>query len=83
MFQSFNIEIRNLSYYICRTLISSVKILLKNLEMSEFIKPTEAELEILHILWENGPQSVPFSHLKLIPASIASRIDQHLLATSL
>ena len=25
---------------------------------NEFVKPTEAELEILHILWANGAQSV-------------------------
>ena len=33
--------------------------------MSEFIKPTDAELEILHILWENGAQSVRFVNEKL------------------
>ena len=33
--------------------------------MSEFIKPTEAELEILHILWENGAQSVRYVNEKL------------------
>lgn len=31
----------------------------------EFVKPTEAELEILHILWENGPCSVRFVNEKL------------------
>ncbi len=33
--------------------------------MSEFIKPTEAELEILHILWTDGPSSVRFVNEKL------------------
>ena len=33
--------------------------------MTEFIKPTDAELEILHILWENGAQSVRFVNEKL------------------
>jgi predicted transcriptional regulator len=33
--------------------------------MIEFIKPTEAELEILHILWANGPSSVRFVNEKL------------------
>ncbi len=33
--------------------------------MNEFIKPTEAELEILHILWGNGPSSVRFVNEKL------------------
>jgi predicted transcriptional regulator len=28
--------------------------------MKETVKPTEAELEILHILWENGESSVRF-----------------------
>jgi BlaI family transcriptional regulator, penicillinase repressor len=32
---------------------------------NEFIKPTEAELEILHILWANGAQSVRFVNDKL------------------
>jgi BlaI family transcriptional regulator, penicillinase repressor len=27
---------------------------------NEFVKPTEAELEILHVLWANGAQSVRF-----------------------
>ena len=26
----------------------------------EFVKPTEAELAILHVLWNNGAQSVRF-----------------------
>lgn len=32
---------------------------------NEFVKPTEAELEILHILWDNGAQSVRFVNDKL------------------
>lgn len=32
---------------------------------NEFVKPTEAELEILHILWTNGAQSVRFVNDKL------------------
>ena len=32
---------------------------------NEFVKPTEAELEILHILWANGAQSVRFVNDKL------------------
>lgn len=32
---------------------------------NEFVKPTEAELEILHILWNNGAQSVRFVNDKL------------------
>ena len=31
----------------------------------KFIKPTEAELEILHILWANGANSVRFVNEKL------------------
>ena len=31
----------------------------------KFIKPTEAELEILHILWANGSSSVRFVNEKL------------------
>lgn len=31
----------------------------------KFIKPTEAELEILHILWANGASSVRFVNEKL------------------
>ena len=31
----------------------------------EFVKPTEAELEILHILWEYGSSSVRFVNDKL------------------
>lgn len=29
------------------------------------IKPTESELEILHVLWQNGPSTVRFVHEKL------------------
>ena len=32
---------------------------------NEFVKPTEAELEILHVLWNNGAQSVRFVNDKL------------------
>ena len=32
---------------------------------NEFIKPTEAELEILHILWQNGKSSVRIVNEKL------------------
>ena len=32
---------------------------------NEFVKPTEAELEILHILWADGAQSVRFVNDKL------------------
>ncbi len=32
---------------------------------NQFVKPTEAELEILHILWANGAQSVRFVNDKL------------------
>lgn len=33
--------------------------------MTEFIKPTEAELEVLHILWQYGASSVRFVNEKL------------------
>lgn len=33
--------------------------------MNDFIKPTEAELEVLHILWQNGASSVRFVNEKL------------------
>jgi BlaI family transcriptional regulator, penicillinase repressor len=33
--------------------------------MSEFVKPTDAELEILHVLWNNGASSVRFVNEKL------------------
>jgi BlaI family transcriptional regulator, penicillinase repressor len=33
--------------------------------MNEFLKPTDAELEVLHILWNNGASSVRFVNEKL------------------
>lgn len=33
--------------------------------MNESIKPTESELEILQILWENGPSTVRYVHDQL------------------
>ena len=33
--------------------------------MSQFVKPTDAELEVLHILWNNGANSVRFVNEKL------------------
>ena len=33
--------------------------------MNDFIKPTEAELEILHILWQSGASSVRYVNEKL------------------
>ena len=33
--------------------------------MNEFLKPTDAELEILHVLWANGASSVRFVNEKL------------------
>jgi BlaI family transcriptional regulator, penicillinase repressor len=33
--------------------------------MSNFVKPTDAELKILHVLWNNGASSVRFVNEKL------------------
>ena len=33
--------------------------------MNEFLKPTDAELEILHVLWANGASTVRFVNEKL------------------
>jgi BlaI family transcriptional regulator, penicillinase repressor len=33
--------------------------------MNQFVKPTDAELEILHILWNNGANSVRFVNERL------------------
>ena len=32
---------------------------------NQFVKPTEAELEILHVLWTDGAQSVRYINDKL------------------
>jgi BlaI family transcriptional regulator, penicillinase repressor len=46
--------------------ISMCKISFKiEYKMNDFIKPTEAELEILHILWQNGASSVRCVNEKL------------------
>lgn len=47
-------ELRYKSYYICYELNRNKEI------MNTITSPTAAELEVLQILWENGPQTVRY-----------------------
>ena len=54
--ESYNIVLRHLSYFTSPRMKKST------------VKPTEAELEILHILWEHGPCTVRQVHDRLADA---------------
>lgn len=59
-------QLRIISYYLCYEMFRNDKILISITKMEEkFIKPTEAELSILQVLWAHGVSSVRFVNEQL------------------
>lgn len=51
-----------LQYETCRRCLTAIHTTFKTIKMTDKMlpKPTDSELEILQVLWENGPSSVRF-----------------------